>query len=82
MRVLTLLIFFTVFLVVLVFSVLNFHSVEINLHFTTITMPLIVALMIMLFIGIFIGATAAFIYIVKLKAQYAKLNKMLDKGEK
>lgn len=82
MRVLTLLIFFIVFLVALVFSVLNFHSVEINLHFTTITMPLIVALMIDFFIGILTGAAVAFIYIVKLKAQYAKLTKMLDKGEK
>ncbi|MGR8933594.1 MAG: LapA family protein [Gammaproteobacteria bacterium] len=82
MRVLSLLIFFVVFIVALVFSVLNYHSVEIHLYVTTIKMPLIVALTIDFILGILVGATVVFINIVKLKAQYAKLNKMLDKSEK
>lgn len=79
MRLLALIVFFAVFLIALVFSVLNFQSVDINLYFFTISLPLTVALTIELFAGIVIGFLAALIHIVRLKAQYAQLSKKVDK---
>lgn len=79
MRLLALIVFFAVFLIALIFSVLNFQSVEINLYFFSISLPLTVALTIELFAGIAIGFLAALIHIVKLKAQYVQLSKKVDK---
>ena len=45
-------------------------------------MPLALALTIELFAGIFIGFLAAFMHIVKLKAQYKSLNRQVENIEK
>ena len=80
MRLLALIVFFAVFIIALIFSVLNFQSVEIDLYFVTISLPLTVALTIELFAGIAIGFFAAFMHIVRLKAQYVQLSKKMDKN--
>ena len=82
MKILALIIFSIIFFIALVFSVLNFHPVEINLYFTSIQMPLTVVLTLELLAGILIGVLATFIHIIKLKTQYAKLNKKMRKVEK
>lgn len=79
MRLLALIVFFAVFIIALIFSVLNFQSVQIDLYFITISLPLTVALTIELFVGILIGFLAALMHIVKLKAEYAQLSKKIDK---
>ncbi len=77
MKLLALIVFFTVFIIALIFSVLNFQPVEINLYFFTLSLPLTVALTIELFAGIAIGFVAALLHIVKLKAQYVQLSKKI-----
>jgi putative membrane protein len=79
MKIILILVFLLIALVALVFSLLNFQPVEINLYFTTISLPLAIALTIELFAGIGIGLLAAFFQIIKLKSQYTKLNKKLVK---
>lgn len=79
MKIILVLIFLVIALIALVFSLLNFQPVEINLYFTTISLPLAIALFIELVAGIGIGLLAAFFQIIKLKSQYSKLNKKLDK---
>ncbi len=79
MKFLALIIFLAIFIVALIFSVLNFQFVEINLYFTTISLPLTVALAIELIAGIAIGFLAAMVHILKLKSQYAQLNKKLSR---
>lgn len=82
MKLVILIIFSVIFFVALIFSVLNFHLVEINLGITSISLPLAVALTIELFVGILIGVLAAFWQIIRLKADYAQLNKKLVKKSK
>ena len=79
MRLVAVIVFSAVFFVALIFSVLNFQPVQINLYFVTISLPLTVALTIELFVGIVIGFLAALMHIVKLKAQYVQLSKKIDK---
>ncbi|MFW5442964.1 MAG: lipopolysaccharide assembly LapA domain-containing protein [Methylococcaceae bacterium] len=81
MKLIILIIFFCVFFIALIFSVLNFHSVQINLGFTSLSLPLTVALTIELFAGIVIGLLAALIQILRLKSDYAQLNKQLGKNK-
>ncbi len=81
MKFIVLIIFVAIFVVAVIFSVLNFHLVQINLGITTISLPLTVALTIELFAGIAIGLAVAFLRIVKLKAGYAQLNKKLKRNE-
>ncbi len=80
MKIILVLIFSVIALIALVFSLLNFQPVEINLYFTTVSLPLAIALFIELVAGIGIGLLAAFFQIIKLKSQYSKLNKKLPKG--
>ena len=75
MRILVLAFFALIAVLALIFSLLNFQKVEINLYIMTISMPLALALTIELFVGIFIGFLGAFIHIIKLKSQY----KLLDR---
>jgi len=79
MKLIILIIFSVIFFVALIFSVMNFHLVEINLGFTSISLPLTIALTIELFVGIVIGLLAALIQIMKLKSDYAQLNKQFNK---
>ncbi len=81
MKLILLIVFFCFFFIALIFSVLNFHSVQINLGFMSISLPLTVALTIELFAGIVIGCLAALIQILKLKAEYAQLSKQLKKNK-
>jgi len=82
MKLIILIIFSVIFFIALIFSVLNFHPVEINLGFTSISLPLTIALTIELFAGIVIGLLAALIQIMKLKSDYAQLNKQLKRTNK
>lgn len=81
MKLIVLIIFIAVFVVALIFSVLNFHLVQINLGFTSVSLPLTIALTIELIAGIIIGLLVAFLQILRLKADYAQLNKKLKKDE-
>ena len=82
MKLIILIIFSVIFFIALIFSVLNFHSVQINLGFTSISLPLTIALTIELFIGIGIGLLAALIQIMRLKSDYAQLDKQLKRKNK
>ena len=82
MKLILIIVFLCVFFIAVVFSVLNFHSVQINLGITSLTLPLTIALTIELFAGIVIGFLAAIIQILKLKSDYAQLNKQLKKANK
>ncbi len=79
MKFLASIIFIFIFIIALIFSILNFQSVQINLFFTHISLPLTVALTIELIAGIVIGFLAALIHILKLKAEYAQLTKKVNK---
>jgi uncharacterized integral membrane protein len=82
MKLIVLIIFSVIFFIALIFSVLNFHSVQINLGFTTISLPLTIALTIELFAGIGIGLLAALFQIMRLKSDYAQLDKQLKRANK
>ena len=82
MKFIILIIFAAIFFIALIFSVLNFHSVQINLGFTSISLPLTIALTIELFVGIGIGLLAALIQIMRLKSDYAQLDKQLKRTNK
>jgi len=76
------LVFFSLVAVIaLIFSLLNFHLIEVNFYITSIKMPLALALTIELFAGIFIGFLAAFIHILKLKSEYKILSKRVPKTD-
>ncbi len=77
MRIIVISFFSFIALITLVFALLNFHLVEINLYVTTFQMPLALALSIELLLGIVIGFLAAFMHIIKLKSQYKSLNKQV-----
>jgi len=78
MRIIVVSFFALIAIIALIFSLLNFQTVEINLYITSIQMPLALALTIELFAGIFIGFLAAFIHIVKLKSQYKSLHRKFE----
>ncbi len=82
MRILTTALFIVIFFVALIFSVLNFQTVEIDLYFFTLSLPLTIALTIELFAGILIGYLVALVNMMKLKAQYSQLSRKLAKEER
>lgn len=82
MKAIVLILFLVIFIIALIFSMLNFHLVQINLGVTTISLPLTIALAIELFAGIGIGLLAAFFQGLRLKSDYAKLSKQLKKNTK
>ncbi len=73
--------FILISIVALCFSLLNFQFVDINLYFTTIQLPLVVALTVELFAGICIGFLVAFINILKLKSDYKYLSRQVEKAK-
>ncbi len=81
MRVLTTILFLLIFFVALVFSILNFQTVEVDLYFFSISLPLTIALTIELFVGILIGYLVALVNMMKLKAQYSQLSRKLAKEQ-
>ena len=82
MKLIILIIFSVIFFIALIFSVMNFHLVQINLGFTSISLPLTIALTIELFAGIVIGLLGALFQITRLKSDYAQLNKQLKRTNK
>ena len=78
MRIIVVSFFALIAVIALIFSLLNFQSVEINLYITSIKMPLALALTIELLAGIFIGFLATFMHIIKLKSQYKSLNRRFE----
>ncbi|PKM12292.1 MAG: hypothetical protein CVV13_05875 [Gammaproteobacteria bacterium HGW-Gammaproteobacteria-3] len=80
MKLLATLVFFVIFTVALIFSVLNFQAIQINFFFTSFSLPLALALTLELLAGIIIGLLIAAIRILKLQAQYSKLIKQADKN--
>jgi len=81
MKLIILIVFSVIFFIALIFSVLNFHSVQINLGFTSISLPLTIALTIELFAGIVIGLLAGLFHVMRLKSDYAQLNKQIKKNK-
>jgi lipopolysaccharide assembly protein A len=82
MKLLAISIFSIIFFVALIFSVLNFHPIQINLYFTSFSLPLTVALLIELLAGIAIGFLVAVVHIIKLKAEYQQLSKKFGYSSK
>lgn len=82
MKLIALICFTIIFMIALIFSVLNFHLVQINLFFTTLQLPLALVLVMQLITGIIIGVLAIFYQMIQLKTQYTDLNKKLSKVEK
>ncbi len=82
MKIIITLIFSIVFIIALIFSLLNFHLVQINLGFTSISLPLAVALTFELFVGIAIGLLFSFLKITKMKSDYVQLDKRLNRSLK
>ncbi|MCK5830590.1 MAG: LapA family protein [Methylococcales bacterium] len=82
MKLIILILFLVIFIVALIFSVMNFHLVQINLGFGSISLPLTIALTIELFVGIMIGLLVAWFQVLKLKTDYAHLNKQLNQKSK
>jgi len=82
MKIILFVVFSVVFIIALIFSLLNFHLVQINLGFTSLNLPLAVALTIELFAGVIIGLLVAFLKILKLKSEYAQLDKQLNRATK
>ncbi len=81
MKFLSIVIFISIFIVALIFSILNFHSVQIHFYFFTISMPLTLALTLELLAGIVIGVMVSGISSFKWKSQYAKLIKKMEKDQ-
>ncbi len=77
MKIVAFILFISIFLIAVIFSVQNFHLVQIHLGFTSLNLPLTIILTIGLFAGIVIGYLAALLQILKLKSDYAQLNKKL-----
>ncbi len=82
MKLIVLTLFIFIFFIALIFSVLNFHSVQINFGFTSFSLPLTLALTIQLFAGIVIGLLVSFFQILRMKSDYQKLNKKFEKINK
>ncbi len=82
MKIIIIFSFILIFIVAVIFSVINLHLVQINLGFTSISIPLTVALTIELIAGIAIGFLVAFFQNIKFKADYKKLKKYLKNSKK
>ena len=78
MKIILIAIFSFIFIIALIFSLLNFHLVQINLGFTSLSLPLTVALTVELFVGIGIGMLVSFFKILKLKTDYSQLDKRFN----
>ncbi len=72
MKIIVLINFIIIFCIALVFSVLNFHPVEINLYVTSFSMPLALVMTLELLAGIVIGVLAMYMRLIKLKVFYTK----------
>jgi len=83
MRLIYLFVFLVVFIIGLLFSLWNLHSVQVNFYKEWgIELPLAVALTIELLAGVVIGFSANIVKTLKLKAECSKVKKKLVKTEK
>ena len=73
MKLLVMIVFILTVITATVFILLNLHTVDVSLYFSSIPLPLALVLALELFAGILIGILVTFIYILRLKAQYAQL---------
>lgn len=71
-KIVTALGFFSIFVVALVFSILNFHPVTVHFYLFSLQLPLVVALTLELFAGIAIGISAALFYKLKIQKRQSK----------
>jgi uncharacterized integral membrane protein len=72
MKILVLINFIIIFFIALIFSVLNFHPVQINLYFTSFSMPLALGMTLELLAGIVIGILTMYLRLIKIKVNYSK----------
>ncbi len=75
MKLLSIVIFLVIFIMALVFSVLNFHFVEVHLFFFSFSLPLTLALTAELLAGMAIGYSVAVFQVFRLKKQYSEQRK-------
>ena len=82
MKFLYLIVFFLIFVVALLFSLLNWHLVDIYFYKDfSISIPLVLALTLELLVGIVIGFSVRAMRIMKLKSEHAKLQQKLIQAE-
>jgi len=69
MKLLVIIVFTLIVVTATVFALLNLHTVDVSLYFSSISLPLALVLALELLAGILIGILVTFIYILKLKSQ-------------
>lgn len=74
--------FLVVFVIALIFSLLNMQPVQVNFYYRSVDLPFALVLTLELVAGVIIGVIASFMQIFRLKAQCAKLKKQLSGVEK
>lgn len=82
MRIVMLLIYIILVIVGVSFAVLNASSVQVNLYFDSITMPVSVLMILMLGLGAFIGFILSIGRYWRLKAECYKIKNQLKLTEK
>jgi putative membrane protein len=82
MKILAVIAFLIITVIALIFSLLNFQSVDINLYFFSVRLPLAIALTLELFAGIGIGMLVVFMQIIKLKSSFTNSKKLNTAKEK
>jgi lipopolysaccharide assembly protein A len=82
MKIFYLIAFFLIFVVALLFSLLNWHPVDIYFYKEfNISVPLVLALTLELLVGIVIGLSVRAMRIMKLKSAHEKLQQKLIQAE-
>lgn len=82
MRLLVILFYLLLILVGVSFAALNASTVEVNLYFTTLSLPISVLTIMLLGIGILIGFTLSIFKYWRLKIFNSKIKKQLELTEK
>lgn len=74
--------FLVIFIIALLFSILNIHPVEVNFYYGSVTLPFALVLTLELLAGVLIGISGCLMQFIRLKTQNAKLKKQLSQAEK
>lgn len=82
MRVLMLVTYLVLIILGVSFAALNAASVQVNVYFTTLSMPISVLMTVMLGIGIFIGFILFIFRYWRLKVEYHRIKNQLKMTEK
>ncbi len=80
-RVITIVIFIAVFILGAGFSAINTSPVAINFYLGTVTLPLAVLIVLAIFVGAALSATALSISALRLRYENHRLNKKLSVSE-